>query len=268
MNIVEVYGIYEKQLIILVSGLSGSNKTEIAKNICEDFKLDFVNLTKFCKKEFNLTFELSNGMVIRDWDHVDSYDWKQLNEYVKKNEKKLLVICGDMFPTDKLEFKPNFHIHIKISKEKLFENRHKFIEKNPEKCSELHKFLDTDTEKLIIDELVWKHYNEYLELSNTKTIKFFNTNKLTYDDINKGIFEYIINNIGKYIKDNHEKIDKIVSKKSNKKTNKEKMKKIIQNFKDEQNKSSESSDYSDSYSDSDTLSSSTPSTPDTNTSSE
>lgn len=50
MNVVEAYIKFRGQLVVLVSGLSGSGKTEIARNIERDFKLKFINLNDYYKK--------------------------------------------------------------------------------------------------------------------------------------------------------------------------------------------------------------------------
>ena len=47
MNITEVYNKFNNQLIILISGLSGSGKTSLAHKIEKDFKLKCIKFADF-----------------------------------------------------------------------------------------------------------------------------------------------------------------------------------------------------------------------------
>ena len=51
MNIVEEYTLQNKQLIILISGLSGTNKSALAKEIQRDLKIKLENLDDYCDKK-------------------------------------------------------------------------------------------------------------------------------------------------------------------------------------------------------------------------
>ena len=56
MNIVEKYAEINGGILILISGLSGTGKTKLAKNIARDFKIDIINENKYCDKN-NITIE-------------------------------------------------------------------------------------------------------------------------------------------------------------------------------------------------------------------
>ena len=126
VNIVEKYIQNKDQIIILISGFSGSGKTLLAKDIERDFKISFLNLNDFYKKDYINIVDLGNDIKVNDWDNPDAVDWESFNSKVK--ELKNVVVSGFGFPNDCIDFKPDFHIYLKISKQKLLENRHDFLE--------------------------------------------------------------------------------------------------------------------------------------------
>lgn len=52
MNIVEKYQELNDGMFIIISGLSGTGKTKLAKNMAKDFKLDMINENKYCDKDY------------------------------------------------------------------------------------------------------------------------------------------------------------------------------------------------------------------------
>ena len=105
------------------------------------------------------------------------------------------MIYGDTFPESKLNFKPDFHIHIKISKEKLIEKRKEYIEKNPEKCEDVIIFLDKLD--VFINKIIFSSYIKNRD--NSKIDKWLNCDKNNLDEMYDQTFDYIIHNIQKYI---------------------------------------------------------------------
>ena len=125
MNIAEVYYKFNKQLIIIISGLSGTKKKNLADKLISKFKSDYLNLDDYTIKDFNKEITIGNsGIKMIDWDDIDAYDWKSFNDAVSKSSKNIIAF-GSYFPENKLDFKPDIHIHLKIAKHKLIENRHK-----------------------------------------------------------------------------------------------------------------------------------------------
>lgn len=195
VNIVEQYINKNKQLIILISGFSGSGKTLLAKNIERDFKLKFINLNNFYKKDYKQIVELSEDVKVIDWDNPDAIDWDKFNKKINDIKNDGIVVSGFCFPDDKLDFKFDYHIYLKISKEKLIKNRHEFLEEN--KDNPLNEIKDTDIELLILNKLTYKHYLEVKDKS-TYTFSTDTTNQSpdeTYDEI----FNYLIKQIDKNI---------------------------------------------------------------------
>ena len=214
-NIIEVYNKFKGQLIIVVSGLSGSGKTKLAKSVfnllkteCHLFDTELFDLENYCNKENDIFFELPNGVTVTDWDHIDTYNWKKFNEDINKNKIKALVICGAYFPLSKIKFDIDFQLHTKISMKNLLDKRHEFLVKESEStknCNDAKKILDTKSEWLILDKITFPHYNEYLKES--KIDKYLNSNELTPEQIYDSAYSYLIHIIGKYNMDNKKDID-------------------------------------------------------------
>lgn len=205
MNIVEAYIKFNEELIIIISGLSGSGKTKIASFIERDFKIKKINIDDFCIKENDRIVELSNGVKVKDWDHIDSYDWDKINESINSNKKSGVVICGPYFPIEKLKVNKYFHIQIKISKQKLIEKRHEYIKNNPEKCKDLVKYLDTPTESMIINKITLPHFYEYTTPEKSKIDKYINIKnnetgeELNEDQIYDKVADFLFFKINEYL---------------------------------------------------------------------
>lgn len=197
MNIVEAFIKFNEKLIIIISGLSGSGKSQIASNIERDFKIKKIDIETMCVESFDTVVELPNGIKVKDWDHIDAYDWDKINKEIEDSQKTGVVVCGPNFPEDKITFNPNFHIHIKISKQLLIEKRHDFIKNNPDKCAELIQYLDTPTETLIINHVTYPHYLEYSQKS--KIDKYINSKDITIDQIYDQTTDYLFYKIQEYL---------------------------------------------------------------------
>lgn len=195
VNVVEAYIKFNSQLIILISGFSGSGKTLLAKNIEKDFKIEFLNLNDFYKSDYNEIVDLGHDIKVVDWDNQEAIDWDKFNDKVNSIKNKGIVISGFGFPNDKLKFKLDYHIHLKLSKEKLIKNRHEYLEEN--KDNPLNEIKDTRTEMFILNNLTFKHFMSIKDKS-TYTLKIDTTEispEQTYDQV----FDYLIQHIEKNI---------------------------------------------------------------------
>jgi uridine kinase len=215
MNLVEEYILRNGEIIILISGLSGSKRSLLAKEIERDFKvLKLISLDDYCNENNVPIIELF-GQKVRDWDNIIVYDWEKFNNDINNNKKSGVVAFGDTFPKDKLKFDTKFHIHITITKEKLIEKRHEFIEQNPEKCKDMVFFLD----KLnaLINKTTFSHY-----ITNRKDSKislWLNSDEDTLDKMYDKTFDYIINEMKNYLNEYyamHERKFDFVKMKDNK----------------------------------------------------
>lgn len=204
MNVVEAYIKFKKKLIIIISGISGSGKTKLAKNISKLFKIRLINLNSYCNKDYNITIKLPNGTEVINWDSDDIYDWNKFNDDVKKYYSQGVVLTGVAFPKDKLNFTPDFHIQIKLSKQNLFKRRSEYLEEHQEDCQEIGRNNDKKLEYTIFNQLTYPYYLDITNRSNiTKFInanEYINLNNEEYDEkLYDEAFDYLIHQIEKIL---------------------------------------------------------------------
>lgn len=216
MNIVQAYTKFRGQTIILFSGFSGSGKTKIAKFIADLFNFEYLSLSSFYvdskiyDKEENYTL-LKNDVKVLDWDNVyRSINWDKFNEAINKIKGKGVVVVGFGFPSRVLEFEPDFHIHIKIPKKNLIENREKYMEKHAtdfylgkeagSETAEQQAIFERD--KMILNLVTYPTYLKVLE--DSKIDKFINVSDLS--QTKKDTFEYLMSAINKWL-ESHSNID-------------------------------------------------------------
>jgi len=138
VNIIEAVLQFNKQFVVMVSGLSGSGRTGLARFIAETFKFKLVDMKNFhhTKEYYDKPenyIKLGFDSKILNWDDIEkSVNWTELNDTVIANKAQGVVVVGLGFPNDLIKFPVDQHIHIKISKEKLFENRHKYLKSHPD----------------------------------------------------------------------------------------------------------------------------------------
>jgi hypothetical protein len=206
MNIVEAFIKFKGQLIILISGMSGSGITKLAKNISKDFKIQFLKSSNFMKTEGVDTIKLMDGTEIFNWDTDDLIDFETLNKKISEYKKNGVVVCGQSFPNEKLD-KNNIidtHIHVKLNKQNLLMKRHKYIEKHKDDYPELYERLNTSAEQLIFNKYTFPYYLSTIE--NSTIHKFINANdfaNLPIKEYNEKLydeaFSYLMNLIAKWL---------------------------------------------------------------------
>ena len=194
-TVVEAYIDKHKQLIILLSGFSGSGKTVLGKSLSKDFKIDFINLNDYYKEDWDEVVEIDENKIV-DWDSPDAVDWDKLNDYINKNKKKGMIISGFSFPQNKLSVKPDFHIHLKISKDDLIKNRNDYVaEKEDSKISQL----DDDMTRRILNKISYPHYMKSLEDSYINKYISVKSGQESLKETYSTMFDYLIENIEKKI---------------------------------------------------------------------
>lgn len=209
-TIVEAFTEKNNGLIIVISGLSGSGKTKLGKEIATLFKCEFLNTAKFCKKDYDnkISFKLPSSdktYEFTNWDSDDIIDWDKLNNEVKDIKTKGVIISGISFPKDKITFKPDFHIHIKLNKQNLLKKRQQFVEDHKDDCKEFDTIKDSDVELYLMNHYTYPYY---LSITQNSIInKFINANEtieLSNDDYYEKIvdecFNYLINSISDKLK--------------------------------------------------------------------
>ncbi len=94
-----------------------------------------------------------------------------MDEDVNKSKMEGVVCSGMMFDKSKLKFKPNYIIHLQISKQQWFEKVKQKLEKtvNPEdlenKFSEVRKLLNSDCYDYYINNLKTLNPNKSLTIA-------------------------------------------------------------------------------------------------------
>ena len=203
MNILEEYINRNKQLVILLSGFSGSGKTVIARSLLKDinrsnkkYEFTFINLNDFYKSEseYNNIVEVGDLKII-DWDDVDAIDWKGFNKKINEVKSNGVIVSGFAFPKDKLDFNVDFHIHLKITKEELIKNRQDYAsEKLDEKTSRISE-IGEEMEKRILNKVTFPHYLKSLEISDIN--KFITVKHGEIQNAYDELFDYIMSYIKK-----------------------------------------------------------------------
>lgn len=193
MNIVEAYIKFNKQLIILVSGINGCGKGEIAQDIASDFEISLIDQFKYYREDYNEETELPNGTKVINWDNDDAVNWDKLNEDVNEKKSKGVIIVGFSFPKDKLAFKQDFHLHINIAKKVCFEKRKEFLEKHSDRFPK-----NTPEQELLkFNKLTFPYYLESRD--KNKVDKWLNANKFSNDELYNQAFDYLIAMIQKWL---------------------------------------------------------------------
>ena len=194
MNLLEEYISVKGNIIIMLSGLSGSNKSVIAKIMSEDFGIELINLNDYI---VNVTMVEFNGVEIEDWDNIEIYDWDKLNSDISL--VKNYIICGDMFPEDKITFVPDFHIHITMTKAELYDKRVEMIEKDKEKYKKLLAI--GDELKKYLNKITYGHYVKNKEKSKIDLWVTYSEK----DEMYNKIFDYIIEKMKEYLTEHYAK---------------------------------------------------------------
>lgn len=183
-TIVEEYIKQKHQFIIAISGVSGSGKVVLSKNIARDFKFKLIDQQKFYKPDYNVTVKLPNEKIIINYDTDDIVDWKAFNKEVNENKNNGVVVTGVSFPTEKLEFYPDIHIHLKLPKQVIKQKRLEYIEKHKDK-----KY-DIEVENLRLNMYTYPYYLTTLE--HMKIDKTIMTADMSDDAIYDSVFDFII----------------------------------------------------------------------------
>jgi shikimate kinase len=207
INIIDAYLEYNKQLVIIVSGLSGSNKSKIGQNLAKELNLEFINTRDYIDKEKYEEIELPNKEKVKIYNN---YKWDEIIEKINKEKSKGVIVCGEYFPKDNLnDLFITLHLHIKLSKQNIIKKRLEYIDSLDDDKKKNYK--DNDTEVLIINQIIYPYYLDILQKSHIN--KFINANEYFESDdfdnkVTDRIFEEVINTIIENLKE--KKLDKYI----------------------------------------------------------
>lgn len=203
MNIVEAYMKFNGQLVILISGLSGCGKNALAKSISKDFSVPLISRNDYRKEDYDNKFTLKNGKEIINWHTDESVDWDKMNKEVNELKKSGIVVTGFGFPQNKLDFRPDFHFHVAISKQNCLAKRKQYLEKHKDKYPEEYEEFESGQTKLKLNQLTIPYYQETVKKS--VITKFINSNDKTEDEVYDEAFEGVISKIQEFLKDYNKK---------------------------------------------------------------
>ena len=143
--------------IVFISGISGSGKSTLGKEIATQLHGKFIDQDWFFVKN-KPTIKLSNGKILKNWDHEKALDMKTFNNKLREAKKtnKYIVVSGFALRNEWIDHdnKPDIHIHIKVPKELSLQTRLKLKPGNK---------ID---QTLMFNEAVLPFYYSTLEKSN------------------------------------------------------------------------------------------------------
>lgn len=155
-NLYEAYLYKYKYFILLITYFQGIKINYLLKDLKLTFDFDLIDF----ENDLNSNYKSLN---------------KKIDKYLKKKNRKSLLIYGYTFPLDKLEFKPSFSININTS-------LNRFLSLNSKNTAELYS-------------------KQKDSLNENKINKFFNLKDTIDYDFNTLIFNAIIDYFNKKLID-------------------------------------------------------------------
>lgn len=204
-NILDVYKEKYGQFIVLISGLAMTGKKKLGHALERDFHIKYIDSNKF-PAENRPTVKLSNDVSVINVDTDDAIDWNKLNSEVEANKIAGVVVVGTAFPKDKITFKADYHIHLKMPKQVLKTKREEYIKSHPDKKYNM------ENEILRINALTYPYYVEVLTRMNID--KYINVAETTPDKIYDAVYDILVKFIWEKIppppgKDKVDKVDRV-----------------------------------------------------------
>ncbi|AYV84098.1 MAG: hypothetical protein Hyperionvirus17_18 [Hyperionvirus sp.] len=208
MNIVEAYIKYSSQLVILISGVSGTGISHLAKSLAKDTKLPALSYAKYCKPNYDKKVTLPDDTEVINWDTDEIIEWDRFNRDIKEHKNTGVIAFAPAFPLNRLD--PDLvvaaHLHIKLSKDNLYARRKKYIEAHVEECGPLPA-----NDQLIFNRLTYPYYKQSQE--NSVITKYLNANEFSNDPedvydqkLAEEAFKYLMLTIQKWLDSNQSTI--------------------------------------------------------------
>jgi hypothetical protein len=202
LNIVDAYIKYNKQLIIFISGVTGTGLTKLAKTLSRDLHLGLISYVNYLlpntpsntpsKKE-----KLPDNTEFTNWDTDDIIDWPALSQAIHAAKSRGVIVMSQSFPTDKLDrnLTVDAHIRIKLSFNNLWNRINKHLEKNNKPT------LNIEKKELIFKEYTYPYYLQTFKTNNIT--KYLNANEAAQleSDNEDAYNEHLANDAFKFIID-------------------------------------------------------------------
>lgn len=222
MNIVEAFIKFKGQLIILLSGVSGSGISTLAKTLSRDLNIKLISYKDFLdqkyadehKEKLRIYSESGDKEVeIINWDNDNVIKWLDFVNAINDNKSTGVIAFSPSFPTERINnvFKEDVHIHIKLSKQNLLKRRIEHEKEHDREHNE-HENDDESTKKdiemmtLIMNKFTYPYYMKSTSQENTKINKFINANEYadyTKEEYNNKLadeaFSYLMHFISKWL---------------------------------------------------------------------
>jgi hypothetical protein len=160
----------------------------------------YIDQSDYLKEDYEKTKELPDGTSHINYYTDDAYDWDKLNKDIDKYKNEGLVVVGMALVEDKIDHKSDYHIHLSIPKKMCMARRRQYIENNKEKYKKDFEYIDTPTESLKMNQMIFPYYLETKQRS--KISKFINGVDMNKEQIFDAAWDMII----EYIQSNIESI--------------------------------------------------------------
>lgn len=182
------------QLIIAISGLSGCGKRDLANYFARDFNFNIISTNNFIKPDYDEKYTLPNGTTYENiTDNVDAVDWIKFNKEVNDKKDGGIIITGYIFTPELIDYKIDVGFHLKCKKEKLLENRHKFIYENNDKepYKKMYELMNTKMDLYILNKITLPKYYTYKNIMGT----YIDTSDIKIEEVYDKAFDIVIETI-------------------------------------------------------------------------
>lgn len=187
MNLVEAYIKYNDNLVIFISGMSGCGKTSISKKLSTLYNINLIEQFNYYKDNYDTKVTLPDDSEHINYNSDDAFNWDKLNRDIKKN--KGIIVVGNALLDDKITTKPDYHIHLSMSKQECMEKRRIHLEKNKDKYPIEYKIINTPAEKLKMNKLIFPYYLDAKKRS--KIDKYINIADMSDNEIYNSVFDIL-----------------------------------------------------------------------------
>jgi uridine kinase len=190
MNILEAFIKKYGQIIILILGLPCTNKSEIAKELSLDLNLPTININDYLIKDKFVEVEVKDTKF-KIFENSENYNWDKLNSDVKKLKSEGVILYGNYFDKDKIDFHIDFSffysMNTTLCKKILIEKKLLEYDESDEKI------------KIYFEEIFNPNY-EKLKKKHSMN-KFYNVKEDTkFDESYDGLFDLLMKLINSKLK--------------------------------------------------------------------